>query len=262
MGLLVVEAGWSMWAAFPAAIALTMLVGVLIGLPSLRLRADYFAIVTLAFAEIIRLIAQNWREVTGGNQGLIGFDNDWVTFTGGALEWLEPIGLGDEFLFPLLIVTWLTFIVCAALLIGLQRTPWGRVLRAIREDEDAARALGKNALAYRLQSLAIAAALGAIAGFFLALNLAFVQPNEFEPIFTFIGFVILILGGLGSYPGVAAGAILLWVLLEATRFLDLPLAAEKVAALRFLIVGIALILLMVFRPQGMFGKRQEMVLGD
>jgi branched-chain amino acid transport system permease protein len=144
----------------------------------------------------------------------------------------------------------------------LQATPWGRVLRAIREDEDAARALGKNALAYKLQSLAIAAALGAIAGYFLALNLSFLTPESFEPLFTFIGYAVLVLGGLASYWGVAVGALILWLVLEATRFVDLPLPAEKVAALRFVIVGVALILLMAFRPQGMFGKRQEMVLGD
>ena len=87
----------------------------------------------------------------------------------------------------------------------IQRTPWGRVLRAIREDEDAARALGKNAFSYKLQSLAIAGGLAAIAGFFLALNLKFVVPDEFLPLFTFIGYAVLVLGGLANYWGVAFG---------------------------------------------------------
>ena len=143
-----------------------------------------------------------------------------------------------------------------------QRTPWGRVLRAIREDEDAARALGKNAFSYKLQSLAIAATLGAIAGFFFALNLRFVVPDEFMPIVTFIGYAVLILGGLASYWGVAVGSIILWTVLEGLRFLELPLEEGQIAALRFIIVGLMLILLMAFRPQGMFGKREEMVLGD
>jgi putative ABC transport system permease protein len=108
----------------------------------------------------------------------------------------------------------------------------------------------------------LGAALGALAGYFLALNLAFVSPESFEPLFTFIGYAVLILGGLASYAGVALGAIVLWTLLEATRFLDLPLAAEKVAALRFMLVGLLLILLMAFRPQGILGNRREMVLGD
>jgi branched-chain amino acid transport system permease protein len=261
MGILVVRAGWSMWLALPAAIAIAMLAGVLIGLPSLRLRADYFAIATIAFAEIVRYAAQNARGLTGGNQGLLGFDDQWIDVSDTILGWL-PEAWHDQFLLPLLIVTWLTLAVLTLLLVLAQRSPWGRVLRAIREDEDAARALGKNAFAYKLQSIAIAAALGAIAGYFLALNLAFLSPSSFEPLFTFIGYTILIIGGLASYFGVAIGALILWTLLEATRYLDLPLAAEKLAALRFVIVGVALILLVALRPQGILGKRQEMVLRD
>ncbi|MGH2945674.1 MAG: branched-chain amino acid ABC transporter permease [Solirubrobacteraceae bacterium] len=262
MGILVVKAGWSFWLALPAATAVAMAAGLLIGLPSLRLRADYFAIVTIAFAEIIRYVAQNARELTGGNQGLLGYDDAWADVSLWMLDRLEAFGLGDQFLLPLLLVTWTVALVLIVVLSAVQRTPWGRVLRAIREDEDAARALGKNTFAYKLQSLMIGAALGAVAGYFLALNLAFVSPESFEPLFTFIGYAVLILGGLASYAGVALGGLVLWTLLEATRFLDLPLAAEKVAALRFMLVGLLLILLMAFRPQGMLGKRREMVLGD
>jgi branched-chain amino acid transport system permease protein len=262
MGILVVRAGWSFWLALPAATAVAMAAGLLIGLPSLRLRADYFAIVTIAFAEIVRYVAQNARELTGGNQGLLGFDDAWFDVSAWMLDRLDAVGLGDRFLLPLLLVTWLTALVLIVLLDRVQRTPWGRVLRAIREDEDAARALGKNTFAYKLQSLMIGAALGAISGYFLALNLAFVNPESFEPLFTFIGYAVLILGGLASYAGVALGALVLWTLLEATRFLDLPLAAEKVAALRFILVGLLLILLMAFRPQGLLGNRREMVLGE
>ena len=259
--ILVVRAGWSLWPAMAVSLVAAMGAGVLIGLPSLRLRADYFAIATIAFAEIVRYTAQNARGLTGGNQGLLGFDDAWLDVSDTILGWL-PASLEDQFLLPLLIVTWLAVIVLTGLLVALQRTPWGRVLRAIREDEDAARALGKNVLAYKLQSIALAAALGAVAGWFLALNLAFLNPESFEPLFTFLGFTILVLGGLASYVGVAAGSLILWTLLEATRFLDLPLAAEKVAALRFIVVGVALILLVALRPQGILGNRREMVLHD
>ena len=111
------------------------------------------------------------------------------------------------------------------------------MLRAIREDEDAARALGKNTLVYKLQSLSIAATMGALAGFFLALNLNFLNPEEFEPLFTFIGYAILVLGGLANYWGVAFGAVIMWTILEGTRFIDLPISAEREAAVRFMIVG-------------------------
>jgi branched-chain amino acid transport system permease protein len=104
--------------------------------------------------------------------------------------------------------------------------------------------------------------MGAIAGFFLALNLKFVVPDEFLPIVTFIGYAVLVLGGLASYWGVAVGGVILWTLLEGLRFLELPLSETRIAALRFLIVGLVLIGLMAFRPQGAFGKREEMVLGE
>ena len=262
MAILVGE-GMSFWLSLPISILITIAFGLLVGLPSLRLRADYFAIATIASAEAIRLFALNARELTGGAQGLFGFGDDWDSVADTIEDWISSIGWTDvPTLFPLLLVVWA---VAIALMFGLsraQRTPWGRVLRAVREDEDAARALGKNAFSYKLQSLAIAATMGAIAGFFVALNLRFVVPDEFLPIVTFSGYAVLILGGLASYWGVAFGAVILWFVLEGLRFIDLPLSETRIAALRFIIVGLILIGLMAFRPQGIFGKREEMVLGD
>ena len=263
MAILVVDHGVSFWLAMPIAILITMAFGLLVGLPSLRLRADYFAIATIAASEAVRLTALNARELTGGAQGIFGFGSDWDDVSDTIDGWLQTLGWSDpETLFPLLIVVWAVAILLMFVLTRLQRTPWGRVLRAVREDEDAARALGKNAFSYKLQSLAISAALGAIAGFFLAINLAFVIPDEFLPTFTFLGYAVLVLGGLASYWGVAVGALILQIVLEGLRFLDLPLSGTKIAALRFIILGLVLIGLMAFRPQGMFGKREEMVLGD
>ncbi len=269
MGILVVKTGLSFWVAMPLAIVIAVAFGLLVGLPSLRLRADYLAIVTIAAAEIVRVLAQNARDLTGGNQGLscspdfVCYDDAWRDIEDGALDWVEGLGWADpEPLFPLFVVVWVTALVVMALLYLAQRTPWGRVLRAVREDEDAARALGKNSFAYKLQSLGISAALAAIAGFYLALNVASISPKEFEPLFTFIGYGVLVLGGLANYWGVAIGSLIMWTLIGGTRQIDLPITDEQQAALRFIIVGVALILLMAFRPQGMFGKREEMVLGD
>jgi branched-chain amino acid transport system permease protein len=147
-------------------------------------------------------------------------------------------------------------------LIFVQGSPWGRVLRAVREDEDAARALGKNAVAYKLQSLVISAAISAMAGWVLAINLATVHPVDFEPLVTFFAYGVLVLGGLANYWGVLIGSVIFWTLLEATRFIDVFEDQSDQTALRLAIVGLVLILLMAFRPQGMFGKREEMVLGD
>jgi branched-chain amino acid transport system permease protein len=271
--ILTVEVGMSFWLSLPLSALITVISGLIIGLPSLRLRADYFAIATIAFSEIIRDIAQNSRDLTGGNQGTISLELDNNTFYTDAWfkvsDWitenvLDPIGLtGQEFAdLPLFLVIWISLVALAFALNLLIRSPWGRVLRAIREDEDAARALGKNAFSYKLQSLAIAAVLGAVAGWFLAINLESVSQDNFEPLYTFLGYAALILGGLASFWGVLAGSIILWTLLEGMRFMDLPLSDPKVAALRFVFVGLILILLMAYRPQGVFGKREEMVLGD
>jgi branched-chain amino acid transport system permease protein len=263
MAILVVDVELSFWLALPAAILITMAFGVLIGLPSVRLRTDYLAIATIAAAEALRLFALNARDLTGGAQGIFGFDDSWDGVSDSIIDGLESLGWDNpETIFPLFLVVWGVAILLIVVLSALQKTPWGRVLRAVREDEDAARALGKNAFAYKLQSLAISAGLGAIAGFFLALNLRFVIPDEFLPIFTFLGYAVLVLGGLANYWGVAAGAVVFWTIFEGLRFLELPFDEIQIRAIQFVVLGLALILLMAFRPQGMFGKRQEMVLGD
>lgn len=262
MAILVVDLGMPFLAAVACAIAIAVAFALVIGLSSLRLRADYFSIATLAAAEAIRMFTQNASGLTGGNQGIFGFDLGWAAASRDIQDWLGGLGIGEAGgLLPLLLVVWAVALALVVVLGFLQRSPWGRVLRAIREDENAARALGKNATSYRLQSLAIAAALGALAGVFLALNLSFVNPQAFEPQASFIGFAVLILGGLASYRGVLAGALIMVGLLEATRFVDLPLEDSQIASLRFILVGLTLILLMAFRPQGIFGKREEMVLG-
>src|SRR4029077_19092670 len=192
MGMLVVDAGWSLWAAMPIAIVIAMAAGLLVGLPSLRLRSDYFAIATIAFAEIVRYTFQN-AAFAGGNQGIIGYDQEWRALAAWLLHQLAFFGLGSITQLPLFVVVWISFGICLAVLRLLETSPWGRVLRAFREDEEARAALGKNVLSYKLLSLAIAAALAAIAGFFLALNVTYLYTSEFDPTFTFLGYTIVVL---------------------------------------------------------------------
>lgn len=260
MGILVVRWGVSFWYAMLLGIVVAIGVAILVGLPALRLRADYFAITTLAFSEIVRYLADAWDGLTGGNLGLFGYTDTWTEASAHIDGWLERIGIGQRFLLPLLVVNLALFVVLTASVALLVRSPWGRVLNAIREDEDAARALGKNTFAYKLQSLSIAAALASIAGYMLAINISILSPQNFDPILTAYGFVIIILGGLGSYLGVMVGSFFLIFLLEATRYIDLPLTDARVAALRFMIVGLVLMVLVVFRPQGLFGKTEELSL--
>jgi branched-chain amino acid transport system permease protein len=273
MAILVLKAGFSFWLSLPIATATSMLFGVIVGLPSLRLRADYFAIATIAMAEMVRIFAQNARDLTGGNQGLFCeegnpsncYPNAWNSISESIDDFVANFWSDPPSLLPLLLVIWVVVALATVGLIYIQGSPWGRVLRAIREDEDAALALGKNTLAFKLQSLAIGALLGSVAGFFLALNLRTVHPLDFEPLVTFFAFSVLILGGMANYKGVFVGSILFWFVLEGTRFLDLPdppFTETRIAALRLAITGLLLIGLMAFRPQGMFGKREEMVLGE
>jgi branched-chain amino acid transport system permease protein len=259
MGMLVVDAGWPMALAFPAAVGVAVAAGVLVGLPSLRLRADYFGIVTIAFSEIVRYVLQN-ASFAGGNQGVIGYDAEWRAFQSWVSPHLKPLGLGGATQAPLLIAVWTTLLLCLCGLKGLQKSPWGRTLKAIREDEDAAAALGKNVFAFKLQSLGLAAALAAIAGLFLALNVTYLYPSEFDPSFTFFGYAALLLGGFASYGGVALGAVALCVLTEGLRFLDLPLSSGQVGSLRMILVGIVLVGLSLYRPEGLLGNRSEMQL--
>ena len=160
MAILVVDVGLSFWLALPLAILITMGFGLLIGLPALRLRADYFAIATIAMAEVVRVIAQNARDLTGGNQGFACAEGDptncyfntWRDLSTSINDFVESTFWSDPpSFFPLFLVVWVVVIIATVGMTYLQRSPWGRVLRAIREDEDAALALGKNTLRFKLQ---------------------------------------------------------------------------------------------------------------
>ena len=269
MAILVVKEGFSMWLAAPAAVATAAAAGLLLGIPSLRLRADYFAIVTIAFSEIVRYIATNEQSLTGGSQGTIAlgsvtqasqYNAQWERFQARAGEWLH-IGSKDV---TMLVLVWGAALVLLTVTWLAVRTPWGRVLRAIREDEDAAASLGKNVFAYKLQVLAIGSAFGGVAGLFYAWQFSFFSPDDFQPLLTFFAWMIVILGGLGRIWAVPVGAAVFGFLFAGTRFLDFaPLSsldsADR-AYLRLIVIGLVIIGLVVFRPQGILGRRDEMVL--
>jgi branched-chain amino acid transport system permease protein len=269
MAILVVKEGWSTWLAAPLAVAAAAVGGVLLGLPSLRLRADYFAIVTIAFSEIVRYVATNETSLTGGSQGTIAlgkvgeaaqYNGQWERFQ----SWVQArlhLSAKDA---AMLVIVWAVALVLLALVWLAVRTPWGRVLRAIREDEDAAASVGRNVLAYKLQALAVGAALAGVAGLFYAWQFSFFSPDDFQPLLTFFGWMIVILGGLGRVWSVPVGASVFGFLFAGTRFLDFrPLSyldsADR-AYLRLIVIGLVIVGLVLLRPQGILGKREEMVL--
>lgn len=259
MATLVVKAHLSFWLALPIASGITVIFAFALGLLGLRLRSHYFAIATISFAEIARYVIQNLH-VTGGTLGLLGFATDWMHIS----AWMSNrLHLGPSYyLVPLLIVSWALFLLAVVAVRLLLHTPWGRVLRGIREDEDAVRALGKHTLVFKMQSLAVAAFLGSLSGYLLALYLNYLSPDAFTSDTTFIAYAMLVIAGLGSLMGIMLGALFIEFILEGTRFINLPLSDTRVASIRFIIIGLVLIVGMALRPQGLFGKRAEMVAGE
>jgi branched-chain amino acid transport system permease protein len=258
MGL-ALTTGYPVWIAAPWAVICGAAAGVLLGIPTLRLRADYFAITSIAAAEIVRITILNEQDTTGGSLGLRQASGPWRDFNDDILAFFSDQGLELDRRVPLLVMVWVAAGLVALLLWYLGKTPWRRVLRAVRENEEAAAAVGKPVFVYKLQALALGSAIAALAGVFFTLQNTTLFPENFEPIVTFLAFAILILGGFGSYLGVMVGAVVISFVFAGTRFLDFPgLESDEVAALRLVVIGLIIMGLMAFRPQGLFGNKDEL----
>jgi ABC-type branched-subunit amino acid transport system permease subunit len=251
------------------AIAATLF-AIVLGIPTLRLRGDYLAIVTIAAAEVLRLIflTSSLREVTGSADGLFnyqsgfrGINNPIPPGTYGFGPWTYS---ADQWW---VIIIGVIAIALAALVVWLlMRSPWGRVIRGIREDEDAVRALGKNVFAFKMQALILGGVIIAIGGMVTAMGTN-VNPNVYVTSQTFFIYTALLLGGAATIFGPILGAVLFWIvraflsnLLPALVQIGwLPfLTAEQSQMLVFVLVGIVLMLLVIFRPQGILGNKKEM----
>lgn len=273
LATMVATFGVSFWLGISVGLVAVIVLTFLLGIPTLRLRADYLAIVTLAAAEIVRLTFRSvtLRETFGGSDGLQGYAEDFYAlnpYDAGIA--LGPISFSARQSWAISI-GWVLIILSCALVWMLMRSPWGRVLKGIREDEDAVRSLGKNVYGYKLQALLIGGLIGALAGFVYALAQAAVQPDFTSPDFTFFAYTILLLGGAARVLGPVLGAAIFWgllsisdgVLRSAQVAYDIPewlLGSTDAGAVRFMIVGLALMLLMIFRPQGILGDRKELAL--
>ncbi len=265
----------SLWAGVVVGLLLAAVLALLLGVPTLRLRADYLAIVTIASAEIIRqtVSAAAFSDTFGGQDGVTDFISGFravnpytTSFDLGIVEWSAY----DAWVMT---VGWSMVAVCCVIVWLLMRSPWGRVLKSIREDEDAVRSLGKNVYAYKMQSLVIGGMFGALAGFAVALRSAAVGPSFFATDVTFFAYTVLLIGGAARVLGPVAGAIVFWFLItglgtffsQATRGSD-PLIpsfimdSQQASLMRFIFLGLGLMLLMIFRPQGIFGDRRELAI--
>jgi len=267
-----------MWWGIPLGVLFSVVLGLLMGIPTLRLRADYLAIVTIAAAEIIRLVVRSVRFKTyfGGSDGINNFSESFreVGTDLGIQQSAEygfwPFTFTGRELWTL-IIGWLVVAFFGFLVYQLMKSPWGRVLKAIREDEDAVRSLGKNVYSYKMQSLILGGVIGTFSGMIFALDRGSVQPDNYSRDVTFYVLTALVLGGVARVTGSIIGPMLFWGLFTFVdnfmrQVTEDPikvgnftlLQSTQVGQLNYMLIGLALILLMVFRPQGLVGNRKEM----
>ena len=311
--------------------------GLIMGVPTLRLRADYLAIVTIALAEVVRLIVRSvkFKGLFGGSDGINEFSAAYRSLTPftsgvdyplsifdaspvqiilmllacgvvaaaigrGVGRWLNrkapSLGANAAWAIASVVILvilllastqvvfksytmwtvtvgWCVVAVLALFVYMLMRSPWGRVLKAIREDEDAVRSLGKNVYSYKMQALILGGVIATFAGMLLSVDRGSVQPDNYSRDVTFYVLTALVLGGAAKVSGSIVGPMLFWGLLQFINvFLNevvtnnggklwiLIESPNEIGPVRFMVVGLMLILLMVFRPQGLFGNRKEMAL--
>ncbi|MEP9399218.1 branched-chain amino acid ABC transporter permease [Mesorhizobium sp. KR2-14] len=226
------------------------LLAFLIGALTIRLRADYLAIATFGVAVTVQLCALNLEPITGGPFGIGFIPRPFASFA------------GDPLLFSLFNLGVLVVVV-ALLYLALERlvrSPWGRVLRAIREDETAALALGKSAVKFRLQAFAIGGGIMGLAGAVQAHFIGFIAPENYLPMLTFQVWAMLIVGGSGNNRGAILGAVLVWGLWAASAgaiaSLFPPGQQARAAALQIVMIGVGLCAILLLRPRGILGEEK------
>ena len=247
LALLTVRAHWPAPLACLAAMLACAALGAAVAAVTARLRGDYLAIVTLGFAEVMRLAAANEIWLTNGSDGISA-----IPAPGRGM--LTPLHFNILFA----AIVWAAVVVVAALLARLSAAPFGRVLRAIREDETVAAVAGKRTLLFKVQAFAIGAAAIGLAGALYASFNAYVAPDSFQPLVTIYVVLALTAGGTGNMAGAVLGSLLVVALMEGTRFLAaaLPsLSPVQVASVREGAIGIALIIVLIGRPQGLLPER-------
>ena len=260
--------GFPWWAGVLVGVLGGALFALLLGIPTLRLRADYLAIATIAAAEVVRLmfvteLFKDWTNSAGGLSGYHQSFRDANPFPSGTYGfgpwtynatdlWVRVVGL-------------ITLALAVLVVWALMRSPWGRVLKGIREDEDAVRSLGKNVFAYKMQALVVGGIIGALGGIVFILPSA-VIPGSYSTSLTFFLWTILLLGGAATVLGPTLGAVLFWIVFAFLGALlpalanagYLPMSGAQADVVRYILIGIVLMLIVIFRPQGILGNKREM----
>ncbi len=235
-GILTSQFGWNFWLTIPAAMVFAVIAGVIIGGPALRLRSDYLAIVTLGFGEITRIVARNLKDVTGGASGLIGINRPSLF----GMELNQIHHYYYAFFILVLLAIFVSF--------RLQHSRLGRAWQYVREDEDAAEAMGIDRVAIKLYAYVIGALFAGVAGCFFAAKMTAISPETFQFMQSATILMAVVLGGMGKIPGMVVGALALVLFPEVFR---------EIGSMRMLIFGVALIAMMIFRPQGIWPDRRN-----
>ena len=250
---------WAWLSCVPLAMAFTALAGLILGVPTLRLRGDYLAIVTLGFGEIIRLLADNLSDITNGSRGLgsIAFPRLGENrVPGGYFSSGNAMGNVNY-------GTWwywlgLTLVAVVLLLVGnLERSRVGRAWVAIREDEDAAEVMGVNTFKFKLWAFVIGAGIGGLSGALYAGQVQYVAPTNFNIINSMLFLCAVVIGGQGNKLGVIVGAFIIVYL--PNRLLSVEIGGTPLGDYKYLFFGLTLVVLMIFRPQGLFPARQRLL---
>lgn len=251
---------WAWLACVPLAMAATAMAGLILGIPTLRLRGDYLAIVTLGFGEIIRLLADNLSDVTNGSRGLNEVAYPRVGQTEKLPEGVFSSGNSGGHANYGTWWFWLGLILMVGILLlvgNLERSRVGRAWVSIREDEDAAEVMGVNTFRFKLWAFVIGAAIGGLSGAMYAGQVQYVAPPTFNIINSMLFLCAVVLGGQGNKLGVIFGAFIIVYL--PNRLLGVHFLGVNLGDLKYLFFGLALVVLMIFRPQGLFPVRQQLL---
>jgi neutral amino acid transport system permease protein len=276
VALSVTSFGLPLWVGVLVGLAGAIVLGLLLGIPTLRLRGDYLAIATLGAAEILRLTFRSAgaEPLTNGVLGVQQYARGFYAanpFGSGELSLLGLSMTGTQVWIAL--VGWLLVAIFFVVTFVLIRSPWGRILRAIRDDEEATRALGKNVYSYKMQALVFGGCLAALGGMVLTVSSQSITPDAFSSELSFFAFAALLLGGRGTLGGPILGAMLFWFLASgADSLLRQAVSAGGLdgvfagglnsGAVRFILVGLALVLFMLFRANGILGAKQRRAVGS
>ncbi|MGD9369102.1 MAG: high-affinity branched-chain amino acid ABC transporter permease LivM [Desulfobacteraceae bacterium] len=244
--LLNIHFGMSFWICLPFAAMLACIAGTLIGYPTLRMRGDYLAIVTLGFGEIVRLILNNWMSLTNGPNGILGVKAPSVYIPG----FEGGFSLELFYLKKLHFLYYIALALAVVTIIAVRRLNYSRIGRAwesIREDETAAELMGVNTFMLKLLAYAMGALFAGLAGAFFCARMRFVSPESFTFLESAMVLCMVVLGGMGSIPGIVLGTAALIVLPEVFREFELY---------RMLAFGAAMVVMMLFRPSGLIPAKR------